>query len=268
MFRPDVYNPYLTWETTTTKNLGLDFGFANNRISGSVDVFRKDTEDLLVYSPIPAGDLSNFNWLNVGNMKNEGIEGVINFVPIKNENTTWELSFNATHYKPIVTNLIQNATNDYFIETGDISGGVGNKIQAHAVGYAPNSFLVYQQVYDSNGKPLDGVYVDRNGDGQISAQDKYYYKSTTPDAILGFSTKLNYKNWDFSMSGRAVLGNYVYNNAASNSSINSALTNEYLQNVYSTASKYAFKGNELFSDIYVEDASFFRLDNFILGYNF
>ncbi len=268
MYRPDVYNPYLTWETTTNKNLGLDFGFANNRISGSVDVFRKDTEDLLVYSPIAAGDLSNFNWLNVGNIKNEGIEGVINLVPVKNENTTWELGFNATHYKPIVTKLIDNATNDYFIATGDIAGGVGNTIQAHAVGYNPNSFLVYQQVYDASGKPLDGVYVDRNGDGEISAQDKYYYKSTTPDAILGFSTKLAHKNWDFSMSGRAVLGNYVYNNAASNSSINSALTNEYLQNVYSTAKTYAFKGNELFSDIYVENASFFRLDNVNLGYNF
>ena len=268
MYRPDVYNPYLTWETTTTKNLGLDFGFANNRISGSVDVFRKDTEDLLVYSPIAAGDLSNFNWLNVGNIKNEGIEGVLNLVPVKNENTTWELSFNATHYKPIVTKLIENASNDYFIATGGISGGVGNTIQAHAVGYNPNSFLVYQQVYDASGKPLDGVYVDRNGDGEISAQDKYYYKSTTPDAILGFSTKLAHKNWDFSMSGRAVLGNYVYNNAASNSSINSALTNEYLQNVYSTAKTYAFKGNELFSDIYVENASFFRLDNVNLGYNF
>lgn len=268
MYRPDVYNPYLTWETTTNKNLGLDFGFANNRISGSVDVFRKDTEDLLVYSPIAAGDLSNFNWLNVGNIKNEGIEGVLNLVPVKNENTTWELSFNATHYKPIVTKLIENASNDYFIATGGISGGVGNTIQAHAVGYNPNSFLVYQQVYDASGKPLDGVYVDRNGDGEISAQDKYYYKSTTPDAILGFSTKLAHKNWDFSMSGRAVLGNYVYNNAASNSSINSALTNEYLQNVYSTAKTYAFKGNELFSDIYVENASFFRLDNVNLGYNF
>ena len=268
MYRPDVYNPYLTWETTTNKNLGLDFGFANNRISGSVDVFRKDTEDLLVYSPIAAGDLSNFNWLNVGNIKNEGIEGVLNLVPVKNENTTWELSFNATHYKPIVTKLIENASNDYFIATGGISGGVGNTIQAHAVGYNPNSFLVYQQVYDASGKPLDGVYVDRNGDGVISAKDKYYYKSTTPDAILGFSTKLAHKNWDFSMSGRAVLGNYVYNNAASNSSINSALTNEYLQNVYSTAKTYAFKGNELFSDIYVENASFFRLDNVNLGYNF
>ncbi|WDT67316.1 SusC/RagA family TonB-linked outer membrane protein [Cloacibacterium sp. TD35] len=268
MYRPDVYNPYLTWETTTTKNLGLDFGFANNRISGSVDVFRKDTKDLLVFSPIPAGDLSNFNWLNVGTIKNEGIEGVINLVPVKNENTTWELGFNATHYKPIVNKLINNATNDYFIATGGISGGVGNTIQAHAVGYNPSSFLVYQQVYDVNGKPLDGVYVDRNGDGMISAQDKYYYKSTTPDAILGFSTKLTHKNWDFSMSGRAVLGNYVYNNAASNSSINSALTNEYLQNVYSTAKTYAFKGNELFSDIFVEDASFFRLDNVNLGYVF
>ena len=268
MFRPDVYNPYLTWETTTTKNLGLDFGFAKNRISGSVDVFRKDTQDLLVYSPIAAGDLSNFNWLNVGNIKNEGIEGVLNLVPVKNENTTWELSFNATHYKPIITKLIDNATDDYFIATGGISGGVGNTIQAHAVGYNPNSFLVYQQVYDTTGKPLDGVYVDRNGDGEITAKDKYYYKSTTPDAILGFSTKLNHKNWDFSMSGRAILGNYVYNNAASNSSINSALTNEYLQNVYSTAKNYAFKGNELFSDVYVENASFFRLDNVNLGYNF
>ncbi|WP_297986500.1 SusC/RagA family TonB-linked outer membrane protein, partial [uncultured Chryseobacterium sp.] len=268
MYRPDIYNPYLTWETTTSKNLGLDFGFANNRISGSIDVFQKDTEDLLVYSPVAAGDLSNFNWLNVGNMKNRGIEATLNLTPVKTENTTWDLNFNATHYKPEVTKLIANAGDDYFVATGGITGGVGNTIQAHAVGYAPSSFLVYQQVYDANGKPLDGVYVDRNGDGMISASDKYFYKSTTPDALLGFSTKLTHKKWDFGLSARAVLGNYVYNNAASNSSINSALTNEYLQNVFSSAAQYAFKGNELFSDIYVEDASFFRLDNVNLGYNF
>lgn len=268
MYRPGVYNPYLTWETTTTKNLGLDFGFSNKRVTGSVDVFQKDTKDLIVTAPIAAGDFSNFNTLNVGNIKNNGVEASINIIPVKNENTTWELGFNATHYKPVVTKLIDNAGKDYFIATGGISGGVGNTIQAHAVGYAPSAFLVYQQAYGSNGKPLDGVYVDRNGDGMISAQDKYYYKSTTPDAILGFNTKLTHKNWDFSMSGRAVLGNYVYNNAASNSSINSALTNEYLQNVYSTAKAYAFNGNELFSDVYVEDASFFRLDNVNLGYTF
>lgn len=268
MYRPDVYNPFLTWETTTTQNVGLDFGFLSNRVTGSIDLFQKDTKDLLVYSPIAAGDLSNFNWLNVGDMRNRGIEGNITITAIKNDTSTWDLTFNATHYKPVVTNLSLNADETFFISTGNISGGVGNTIQAHAAGYAPYSFLVYQQAYGTDGKPLDGVYIDRNGDGMISAADKYYYKSTTPDALLGFSTKFTHRGWDFGLSARAVLGNYVYNNASSNSSINSALTNEYLQNVYSTAATYAFKGNELFSDIFVEDASFFRLDNLNLGYNF
>jgi iron complex outermembrane receptor protein len=268
MYRPNIYNPYLKWETTTTQNFGIDYAFFNKRVSGSIDVFQKDTKDLIVDAPIAAGDLSNHNILNTGSIRNRGIEAVINVVPVKNENTTWELSFNASHYNPEITKLLDISDPNYYIPVGGIAGGVGNTIQAHAVGYHPNAFYVYQQVYDNSGKPLDGVYVDRNGDGMISAADKYYYKSTTPDAILGFSTKVSYKNWDFSMSGRAVIGNYVYNNAASNSSINSALTNEYLQNVYSTASKYAFKGNELFSDVYVENASFFRLDNVNLGYTF
>ncbi|WP_370901540.1 SusC/RagA family TonB-linked outer membrane protein [Chryseobacterium gossypii] len=269
MFRPTNYNPNLTWETTTTKNIGLDFGFAKNRITGSIDLFRKDTEDLLVYVNTPAGGLSNANWMNVGNMKNEGIEGSITLVPVKNENTSWEVSFNATHYNPIVTNLLDRADASFNIPIGGIEGGAGNTIQAHAVGYEPNSFWVYQQVYDNNGKPLDGVFVDRNGDGKIDTADKYYYKSTTPDAILGFSTKLSYKNWDFSLSARAVLGNYVYNNAASNSSLQSASTNEYLQNVFYTAPEYGFKdSNRYFSDIYVENASFLRLDNVNVGYNF
>lgn len=269
MFRPTNYNPNLTWETTTTKNIGLDFGFAKNRITGSIDLFRKDTKDLLVYVNTPAGGVSNANWMNVGNMKNEGIEGNITFIPVKTEKTTWEVSFNATHYKPIVTNLLKRADESFNIAVGGIEGGSGNMIQAHAVGYAPNSFWVFQQVYDANGKPVDGAYVDRNGDGKIDTADKYYYKSTTPDVLLGFSTKLNYKNWDFGLSARAVLGNYVYNNASSNSSLQSASTNEFLQNVFYTAPEYALKdSNRYFSDIYVENASFFRLDNLNVGYNF
>ena len=267
-YRPGIYNPNLKWETTTTKNLGLDFGFLNERITGSVDIYQKDTKDLIVNSPIAAGDLSNFNILNVGNMRNKGIEGSINFVPVKKENITWEIGFNATHYNPIVTNLLERADASFNIPVGGISGGVGNTIQAHAVGYNPFSFYVYQQVYDAAGKPLDGVYVDRNGDGTVDSKDKYFYKSTTPDAILGVNTKFSYKDWDISMSGRAVLGNYVYNNAASNSSIQSATTNDYLQNVYSSAVQYKFQSPQYFSDIYVEDASFFRLDNVNIGYNF
>lgn len=268
MFRPEVYNPNLTWETTATKNLGLDFGFANDRITGSVDIYQKDTEDLLVDSPIAAGDLSNHNLLNVGNMQNKGIEGSINFVPVKNDNVRWDIGFNATHFKPVITKLLAQANDSFFIPVGGIAGGVGNNIQGQAVGYNPYSFLVFQQVYDATGQPLDNVYVDRNGDGLINASDKYFYKSTTPDAILGINTKFTYKNWDLSMSGRAVLGNYVYNNAASNSSLQSASTNNYLQNVYSSASINKFAVPRYFSDIFVEDASFFRLDNLNVGYNF
>lgn len=268
MYRPGIYNPYLKWETTTTKTLGLDYGFMNNRIFGSFDIYQKNTDDLILDSPIWAGDLSNHNVLNVGNMETKGLEGTITFVPIKTEKTTWEFSFNATHYNSKVTKLINGADDSYNIPQGGITGGVSNTIQAHAVGYQPNMFYVYQQVYDSNGKPLDGVYVDRNGDGVTNAKDMYYYKSTTPDAILGFNTKLNVKDWDFGFSARAVLGNYVYNNAAANSSLQSASTNEYLQNVYSTAPNYQFSLPRYFSDIYVENASFLRLDNVNLGYNF
>ncbi|SEF60719.1 iron complex outermembrane recepter protein [Halpernia humi] len=267
-YRPNIYNPNLKWETATTKNLGLDFGFLNDRITGSVDIYEKDTKDLIGQVIVAAGDLSNQNILNIGNMNNKGIEGSINFVPIKNETVRWDLGFNATHYNPIVTKLQERADDTYNIPVGGISGGVGNTIQAHAVGYNPYSFYVYQQVYDANGKPLDGVYVDRNGDGNITAADKYFYKSTTPDAILGFNTKVSYKNWDLSMSGRAVLGNYVYNNAASNSSIQSATTNDFLQNVYSSAVNYRFQSPQYFSDIFIENASFFRLDNINIGYNF
>lgn len=268
MFRPANYNPNLTWETTTTKNLGLDFGFNRNRIMGSIDIFRKDTKDLIVYADEPAGGLSNASWQNVGDMKNEGIEGSITVIPVKNENTTWELSFNATHYRPVITKLKERGDASFNLEVGGIEGGSGNRIQAHAVGHAPNAFWVFQQVYGTNGKPVDGAFVDRNGDGKINVDDMYYYKSTTPDAILGFSTKVSHKNWDFALSARAVLGNYVYNNAASNSSLQSASTNEYLQNVFATAPQYRFSVPQYKSDIYVENASFLRLDNINIGYNF
>lgn len=268
MYRPNIYNPILTWETTTTQNLGLDFGILNNRITGAIDLYTKKAENLLVKAPIAAGDLSNENVLNAGNMKTNGIEGNITFVPVKNETTTWEFSVNATHYNSNVTNLIQGANSSYFLPVGDITGGVGNKIQAHAVDHQPYSFLVYQQVYDTNGQPLSGVYVDRNGDGIINANDQYYYKSPQPDAIIGFNTKLNYKSWDFGFSARASIGNYVYNNAASNSSVQSLTTNNYLQNVYSSAAEYQFATPQFFSDIFVENASFVRLDNINIGHNF
>ncbi len=268
MYRPQQYNPYLTWEKTLTKNIGLDFGFLDNRISGSIDVFQKDTEDLIAYVPEAAGGLSNYNTKNVGDMSNEGIEVILNFTPVKTENVTWDLSVNATHYTSEITSLSDQVAADFKIQVGGLSGGVGNNIQAHSVGHAPYSFLVFKQLYDSAGKPVPGAYVDINQDGVINDSDKYFYKSTTPDALIGFSTRLAVGNWDVSTSLRAVIGNYVYNNAASNSSMASLRTNGYLQNVYSSTVDYQFPQLNLWSDTFVEDASFIRMDNLTLGYNF
>ncbi|HBR11996.1 MAG TPA: SusC/RagA family protein [Chryseobacterium sp.] len=270
MYRADIYNPYLKWETTITKNIGLDFGFLKNRVFGSFEIYQKNTNDLILDSAIPAGDLSNHNILNVGNMETKGIEGNITFIPVKKENTTWEFSFNATHYNSKITKLIDNSDASFNIPVTNpgIAGGVGNTIQAHYVGGQPYSYYVYQQVYDNSGKPLDGVFVDRNGDGVVNAKDMYFYKSTQPDVILGFNTKFTYNSWDFGLSARAILGNYVYNNAASNSSLQSATTNDYLQNIYSSAVNYKFATPRYFSDLFIENASFLRLDNVNLGYNF
>lgn len=268
MYRPEQYNPDLTWEKTLTKNIGLDFGFFSNRINGSIDLFQKDTSDLIAYVPVPAGGLSNYNTKNVGDMTNKGIEFTLNLTPVKNDNTTWDINFNATHYTSEITSLSDAVAADFKIPVGGISGAVGQNIQAHSVGRAPYSFYVFRQLYDNSGKPVPGAYVDTNGDGVLNDMDKYFYKSSTPDALLGFSTKVTYKKWDFSTALRAVIGNYVYNNAASNSSLASLTTNDYLQNIYRTAADYRFGNIQLWSDAFVEDASFLRMDNLTVGHNF
>ena len=267
MYRPTQYNPDLTWETTETINAGLDFGFWNNRVSGSIDWFKKNTRDLLAQIGVPAGEFSNKNIKNIGQMETDGFEFLINVNPVRTENFTWDFSFNVAHYNPKVTRF-DNVTDGYIIEQGGISGGVGNNVQGHSVGYTPFGFLVYQQVYDAAGKPMDGVYVDRDGNGQIDKDDKYFYQSTTPDATFGFSTKVKFKNWDLSTSLRAVIGNYVYNNFASQSNTQSIATNDYLQNISSTIANYGFKSPQYWSDAFVEDASFLRMDNLTLGYDF
>lgn len=268
MYRPTQYNPNLTWETTETINAGLDFGFLRNRITGSIDWFKKNTRDLQARVQVPAGEFSNTNIKNIGTMETDGIEFLINVNPVKTEDFSWDFSFNTAHYNPKITHF-DDVAEGYIIPQGDISGGVGNKIQAHKVGYSPFGFYVYQQVYDAAGKPLDGVYVDRNGDGKITADgDKYLYQSTTPDATFGFSTKFQYKNWDLGTTLRAVVGNYVYNNFASQSNTQSIATNDYLQNISRTTASYGFKSPQYWSDAFIEDASFLRMDNLTLGYNF
>jgi len=263
--RGEGYDKNIKWETTTTKNLGLDFGFLNNRINGSIEVYEKETKDLLSVVPVPAGaNLTNLLLTNVGDMRNRGIEFNIGVEAIKNENFSWEFNLNATHYKSEITNLASTS-----VLTGGISGGTGSTIQVHAEGYQPNAFYVYQQVYNQEGKPIEGVYVDRNGDGVINSGDLYQYKSPAPELLLGFSSRFTYKNWDLGFTMRASFGNYVYNNQASQfGNLLGIKANNYLQNIHTSYLDTQFDTPQYFSDYYVENGSFLRMDNINIGYNF
>ncbi len=271
LIRPDGYDQSLKWETTTTYNLGLDFGFFDNRLTGSVDVYKRDTEDLLNTVPVPAG--TNFTDLlvtNVGDLENIGIELSINAIPISTKDLDWELSFNLTSNRNEVTRLTNYDDPNYRgVDVGGISGvGVGNRVQKHAVGHALNTFYVFEQVYDANGNPIEGLYVDQNKDGQITEDDKYYADSPAPDLFMGFSSNINYKNFDFGFNARASIGGQIYNNVIVGARYQELTVNEYLTNMPSEINNSKFETAQQYSDYFLEDASFFKLDNVTLGYNF
>ncbi|RMG30339.1 MAG: SusC/RagA family TonB-linked outer membrane protein, partial [Bacteroidetes bacterium] len=212
--RPEGYDANIKWEETTTYNAGIDFGFFNSRIYGSVDYYFRQTRDLLNFIPVPAGtNLTNFITTNVGDLENEGVEFALNLVPIKTQDLSWEIGGNVTFNRNEITRLTATEDPNYLgVFTGGIAGGVGNTIQIHSVGFPTNSFFVYEQVYDENGQPIEGLYVDRNGDGQVTPDDRYHLEKPAPDVFYGFTTRLTYKNLEFFLSGRANVGNYVYNN--------------------------------------------------------
>ena len=270
--RPEGYDANLKWEETTTYNVGLDFGIMKNRITGALDYYYRVTDDLINFIPVPAGtNLTNQILTNVGDLYNTGIEFTINAKPISKTDMYWEVGFNATYNKNEITKLTLYEDPTYIgVPTGGISGGVGNNIQVHTVGYPAYSFFVYQQVYDESGDPIEGLYVDRNGDGVLSVDDKYRYKKATPDVYLGFSSFFQYKNFDFSFAGRVNIGNYIYNNQYSSNGTYSGLYNSvgYLNNSTTSLLDTKFSNPRYFSDYYMENGSFLRLDNMTLGYNF
>ena len=270
--RPAAYDENIKWETTTTTNFGFDFAFLNNRINGSVDVYKKKTKDLLSRIPVAPG--SNFDielLTNVGNMENKGVEFTLNTTPVRTQDLNWDFGFNFTYNKSKITNLLQQPDPNFKgIDVSNISGGTGNRIGKFAVGEAPYSYFVYQQVYDRDGKPLEGVYEDRNRDGKIDDLDRYLYKKPAPDVLAGVSTQLTYREWSFGLSGHGSAGNYLYNNFNSNAgsmrNIKDPLSN--IRNVSRDFLNTRFSNNQYLSDYYLENASFFRLDNINIGYNF
>lgn len=272
MYRPDAYDANLQWEETTTTNAGLDFGFLKGRISGSIDYYFKKTKDLLAVVPVPAGsNFSNELLTNVGNIENNGIEVTLNTVPVKTKNLTWDLNVNFTYNKNKITNLTKQVDPNFKgnLAGDDIEGGTGNKIMINSVGYNTFAYYVYQQVYDANGKPIEGAYVDQNGDGLINDQDRYRYKSREPNYLLGISTGITYKKFSAGFVLRGTFNNYLYNNYFSARGIKREILNpaNFLSNGSRNVLETNFYNNQSFSDYYVENASFLRMDNINLGYN-
>jgi iron complex outermembrane receptor protein len=258
----------LRWEKVATVEIGVDYGLFNNKISGSINAFQKNSTDLI--SDAPVADGSNFTnrvLQNIGDLQVQGLEFSINTDVIKKENINWNVNFNATYLDREIKELALNQD----ITTGGIAGGTGNFIQLFREGFAPNSFYVFKQLYDTAGKPIEGAYADLNGDGIINTQDRYLKGNPQADFTFGFQSNFNYKNFDMAFNLRASVGNYAYNN------INSGLAqydllqdNAVLGNIPTAVLNTDFRSTSdvIISDYYLENASFLRMDNVTLGYTF
>ncbi|TYZ10464.1 SusC/RagA family TonB-linked outer membrane protein [Hymenobacter lutimineralis] len=272
--RPDFYSADLKWETTTTYNAGLDYGFFDGRVYGSVDVYKRDTDDLINEVFVAAGSYpSNGGLLNVGSLTNKGVEVITTVDAIKGDKFNLSVSGNATFNRNKLTKL---TTSDEIERIDFLTGGINNfdgvgngDIQVNSVDYQAQSFFPYQQVYGTDGKPLEGVFVDRDGDGAITVADRYRYKSPRPTAILGFSSNMSYGKASLAFTLRSNIGNYVYNNIRSRSlyvptsGYNRNSTPEVLKTGFTTTSP-----EQIQSDYYIENGSFLRMQNITLGYDF
>ena len=270
--RPNAYNDSLKWESTTTYNAGLDFGFFRGRINGSIDAYYRQTDDLISYVNVPlGGNFSNYVFQNIGAMENKGVEVALNFIPVETPDWSLQIGLNGTWQQTKITELPSA-----YIDLGGAGGGTGNTAQRHQVGYTPYTFYLWQQVYDQNGNPIQNAVVDRNQDGQITNEDRYMTnKSPNPDFYYGVSLKLAYKNWDFGFNGHGTIGNYMFNDVLRSSATayyRDVIDKGYLVNTQAAGAKYGFVANsttaQCLSDMFLEDASFFRMDDINLGYTF
>lgn len=274
--RPKAYDPNLKWETTTSYNVGLDWGILKQRLTGSIDWYYRKTNDLLNNATVPAGaNFRNQVMSNIGSMYNMGVETSLHWLAVNAKDFNWTMDYNFTYNYNKITNLNGGSDPNYFVPTGGISAGTGGNIQAQHVGNAVNSFHVFQQAYDKNGKPLEGVVVDRNSDGKITDADKYYYKAPAAPVTMGFASRFEYRNWDLGFALRASLGNYVYNDAfASTSNMSNSeifVNSKYLVNRPTDVVADNWLSSATTStqtDYWVQNASFLKLDNVTLGYSF
>ena len=275
MLTPQAYDPTIRWETTTTYNLGLDYGFFDDRLSGSIDAYMRDTKDLLNSVQVPMG--SNFGnrlMTNIGSIRNKGLEFSITGIPVQTAFWSVQVGVNGTFQDTEFTRLNVTEDDNYYIETGNISKGTGGFLCRQMVGYAPYTYYTYKQKYDAAGKPIQNEFVDLDGDGQITEGDRYMTgKSASPKFFYGMNLKVTYKDWDFGLNGHGAAGTWVFNDFASaNSTASLDLNSGALPNQAKLVKKTGFtapnSGRQWYSDYFLENASFFRLDDISLGYTF
>jgi iron complex outermembrane receptor protein len=271
MQRPEAYDPNLKWETTRNLNIGLDFGLWDNRLTGTVEVFDRETRDLLSTVPVPLG--TNFApqlLTNVGTLSNRGFEVTLNASPIRRSNFSWDVSTNFSYIVPEIDRLLFNPDPNFKgIQVGGIEGGTGNRIQIHSVGQNPAAFWVLKQIYDQAGRPIEGLYEDLNRDGVINDNDRYFYKRPDPLYLLGVSSSVNIKKWSAGFTLRGSFDNYVYNNLASRLGVTREIINPVgiINNGHRDFFNTGFRNNQFFSDYYVQNASFVRMENINIGYD-
>ncbi len=274
LIAPLAYDENLKWEETTTYNAGLDFGFFKGMLSGTLDFYYRQTNNLLNTVTAPAGtNFSNELLTNVGTLENKGVELSLTAHPITTKDFQWTLGYNVSYNKNTITKLTFNDDPKYKgVIHGGIDGATGYNIQINAVNKPYNSFYVFEQMYDENGTPIEGAYVDQNNDNKIDESDLIPYKKSAPDVYMGLTSQMNYKNWDLSFALRSSIGNYVYNNTQSNREAwdGSQMYDQtgFLKNRLNSATNKNFHVGQYRSSYYVQKADFVRMDNVTLGYTF
>lgn len=263
--RPEGYNENLKWERSTKYNAGLDYGFMKGKLTGTLDWYYSETTDL--FSQVVQGALQNLNILgpgNIGSLTGTGLELGLNYTAIQTDKSSLDFNYNIGYNKLEITDLFSDNLNQ-----GGV--GLGANSQIHSIGYAPFTYYLYEQVYDANGMPVLGAYVDRNKDGQIDSNDKYHYKTPQAEVTMGFMTNASYKNWDFSMAWRASFGNYIYDNVSASRAVLTNINEQVSETINNSPTNYEdtlFLNSAKESDYYIKDGSFLKLDNITLGYNF
>ena len=268
MYRPNGYDNDIKWETTATYNVGLDYGFLNNRIYGAIDVYKRHTKDLLNTIPIISGvNYAAVLTTNIGEMDNKGVEFSINTVPVQTKDFTWTLGFNYTWSDSKITKLNNVDSEDSYVEAGAISG-TGKFVQCFMVDHSPYTFYLAEQAYDENGQPLEGQYVQKDG-SVSSTETRKAGKCAIPKSYLGFNTTFQYKNWELGITGHGSFGNYIYNYIRANEYKEQVYSDQgNMSNILKATAESGFNQQQLYTDYFLEKGNFFRIDNITLGYTF